>query len=78
VVTTDSITFMPTPDWFGTENITVYADDDAGRLIGSDEIEFNVIHVHLPPELFLPEQYDLLEDSPDTFDLNPYFLIYER
>ncbi|MDP8323130.1 MAG: tandem-95 repeat protein [Candidatus Stygibacter australis] len=76
-VTTDSITFTPTPDWSGFEIVTILADDEAIRLIGFDEIGFNVIHVHIPPELFLPEQFDILEDSPDTFDLNPYFLIYE-
>ena len=76
-VTTDSIIFTPTLGWSGLEIVTILADDEGIRLIGSDEIEFNVIHVHLPPELFLPEQFDILEDSPDIFDLTPYFLIYE-
>ncbi|MDP8220666.1 MAG: tandem-95 repeat protein, partial [Candidatus Stygibacter frigidus] len=76
-VTSDSITFTPTLYWSGFEIVTVYADDGNTRLNGSDEIGFNVIHVHQPPELFLPEQFDILEDSPDTFDLTPYFNIYE-
>jgi Big-like domain-containing protein/cadherin-like protein len=77
LVTTDSITFMPNPDWSGIENITVYADDGTTRLIGSDEIEINVTHVHQPPELFLPEQFMIDEDSPQNFELSAYYYLYE-
>jgi hypothetical protein len=73
----DSISFVPQPDWFGTEIITIYADDGTSRLIGSDDVEIVVEFVHQPPELFLPDQFILQEDIPQTFDLIPYFYIYE-
>ncbi|MCF7911695.1 MAG: tandem-95 repeat protein [Candidatus Cloacimonetes bacterium] len=77
VVSTDSITIMPNPDWWGTDTITINADDSTMRLIGSDDVIINVIHVHQPPDLFLPEQFMIDEDSPENFDLSAYYYLYE-
>ncbi|MDP8321831.1 MAG: tandem-95 repeat protein, partial [Candidatus Stygibacter australis] len=63
------LTFSSTPDWNGTEFITINVDDGVtGRVLSSDSLDVIVTPVNDPPVLALPISFSIDEDESDSWD----------
>ncbi|MCF7919134.1 MAG: tandem-95 repeat protein [Candidatus Cloacimonetes bacterium] len=70
-----NITFHATPDWFGTEIVTINVSDNQSRAIASDEVPVIVTPVNDAPRLLLPiADIQVVEDFiPINIDLYSHF-----
>ncbi|MCF7920661.1 MAG: tandem-95 repeat protein [Candidatus Cloacimonetes bacterium] len=73
----DLLIFTPAANWYGSEMITINADDGTTRRMLRDVFEFIVISVWDEPWLELPESFTFEEDVPETIDLEEYFEVFE-
>ena len=64
-----------TPNWNGTENVTIYLDDniaDGGRDVVNQTIPVTINPVNDAPTIVLPDDFTFAEDSSLVEDFSPY------
>ena len=66
------VTFTAEPDWNGTEILTFFVNDSAGRLISSDQVEVIVIPENDDPIINLPNNVTVNEDENLIVDFSDY------